>query len=154
MTSLAPPPTIVLVDDEPVICTLLQRLVSRHLPSVEIAICHTGAKALATVAGRPVPLVIADYSLPGMSGLQVVTAVKVLSPATSTLLVTALPLPAAAHPSRAGGMHYFLAKPFALPEFEAVLDAAMAAWRAHGAASAQTSVRLAEPALRPAHQLA
>jgi CheY-like chemotaxis protein len=144
----------VLVDDEPMICTLLQRLVSRHLPGVEIAVCHTGAKALAAVASRPVPLVIADYSLPGMGGFQLVTAVKTLSQATSTLLVTGLPLPAEAHPARAGGMHYFLAKPFALSEFEAVLDAAMAAWRAYSSPKLAPIVIPPEAALGWAHRLA
>jgi DNA-binding NtrC family response regulator len=45
--------------------------------------------ALRHLAHRAVPLVITDYMMPGMNGLQLTAAVKAISPMTHVILATA-----------------------------------------------------------------
>src|SRR5436189_4215125 len=86
-----PLPSILLVEDDPRQLELLS-LVLRHLPN-PIYKAHGGAEALAMLEDETPAVIILDVAMPGISGLDVLHAVRTnprLSE-TKVLIVTAVP---------------------------------------------------------------
>lgn len=86
-------PAIILVEDEPDILIILHRLMQNLTSGYDVVTAKSGAEALAQVALRPVPLLITDFNMPGMNGLELARAVKEASPKTHIVLVTAYATP-------------------------------------------------------------
>lgn len=83
-----PLPALLLVDDTLSIRQLLTHLLHDVTPWEVVAV-QDAAAALAVVATRPVPLVIADYHLPDMSGDSLAATIKAQSPETKIVIITA-----------------------------------------------------------------
>src|SRR5690242_12112259 len=83
------PPIILLVDDDPEALILLRRLLLSFARHHEIVAVESGVEALALTAVRQVALVITDYHMPGMNGVQLTGAIKAASPETRVAIVTA-----------------------------------------------------------------
>jgi CheY-like chemotaxis protein len=88
MLPAQPPPALLLVDDTPSIRQLLTHLLHDVTPWEVVAVPDAAA-ALVVLAARPVPLVIADYHLPDMSGDTLAAMVKVQSLDTKVIIITA-----------------------------------------------------------------
>ena len=82
------PPALLLVDDTPSIRQLLTHLL-HDVTQWEVIAVPDAAAALAVLDERPVPLVIADYHLPDMSGDGLAAAIKAQSPDTKVVIITA-----------------------------------------------------------------
>lgn len=119
------PPAIVLVDDEPDVRIILRRLLASVADGYTIASVGTGADALAVIAARPVPLLITDYNMPGMSGVELAQRVKVTSPATMVVLITAYISAELEQRGKAAGADSIVAKPFSLDQVEAIVRRAL-----------------------------
>jgi CheY-like chemotaxis protein len=88
MPHVQSPPTVVVVDDTASIRELLLHSLQGLLPYPVVAVADA-TTALATLAARPVPLMITDYHLSDMRGDALATAIKAISPATKVLMITA-----------------------------------------------------------------
>ena len=119
------PPAIVLVDDEPDVRIILRRLLASVADGYTIASVGTGADALAVIAARPVPLLITDYNMPGMSGVELAQRVKATSPATMVVLITAYISAELEQRGKAAGADSIVAKPFSLDQVEAIVRRAL-----------------------------
>ena len=64
------PPAILIVDDAPEMLVLLNHLMRHLAPTYDIITVSDAQSALRHLAQRTVPLVITDYMMPGMNGLQ------------------------------------------------------------------------------------
>lgn len=68
--------TILIVDDEVKILLemkgLLERIIGEKSVSAEIIIANSGVEALGIVSGQIVDLLISDYDMPEISGLQLI----------------------------------------------------------------------------------
>jgi DNA-binding NtrC family response regulator len=82
------PPAILIVDDDSDILALLNLFMHRLAPTYDIMTMRDAQSALNHLAHRAVPLVITDYMMPGMDGLQLTAAVKAASPTTHVILAT------------------------------------------------------------------
>jgi two-component system, response regulator, stage 0 sporulation protein F len=82
-------PVILIVDDDSDIRALLDLLMHHLAPTYDIITVRDAQSALSHLAQRTVPLMITDYMLPGMNGLQLTAAVKADSPMTHVILATA-----------------------------------------------------------------
>lgn len=114
-------PAIVLVEDEPDILIILHRLMRDLTGGYDIVTVTSGAEALAQIALRPVPLVITDYNMPGMNGLQLTSSVKETSPETRVVLITAYATPDLERRARDQRVDYYLPKPFPLDRLEQIV---------------------------------
>lgn len=114
-------PAIVLVEDEPDILIILHRLMRDLTGGYDIVTVNGGAEALAQIALRPVPLVITDYNMPGMNGLQLTSAIKETSPETRVVLITAYATPELEKRARDQRVDYYLPKPFPLDRLEQIV---------------------------------
>ncbi|HEU5014848.1 MAG TPA: response regulator [Roseiflexaceae bacterium] len=114
-------PAIILVEDEPDILIILHRLMRDLTGGYDIVTVNSGAEALAQIALRPVPLVITDYNMPGMNGLQLTASVKESSPDTRVVLITAYATPELEKRAREQRVDYYLPKPFPLDRLEQIV---------------------------------
>jgi DNA-binding NtrC family response regulator len=80
MECITRPPAILIVDDEPDMLALLDYFVHKVVPTYDIVTVSDAESALSQLAYRTVPLMITDYLMPGMNGLQLMAAVKAASP--------------------------------------------------------------------------
>ena len=117
----AHPPTILLVDDDPEALILLHRLLHSFAHHCEIVAVESGLAALALAAKGPVALVITDYHMPGMNGVQLTSAIKAASPTTRVAIITAYDVHDVARRAKAVAADYVLAKPYMLAQLKQMI---------------------------------
>ena len=125
MDALHRPPAVVVIDDDPPVVILLHRVLRDLDIGHDIVTTSDSREVLAQLAARPVPLVIADYSMPGMDGLQLTDAIKARNSNTRVALITAYATPALAQQASAHFVDYYLPKPFPLEAFEQMVQSAL-----------------------------
>ena len=81
-------PVILIVDDEPDLLILLYHFMHRLAPMYDILTASDGQSALTYLVHRTVPLLITDYMMLGMDGLQLTAAVKAASTTTHVILTS------------------------------------------------------------------
>ena len=107
---------ILVIDDEPATRDVLPQMLSGH--TVETAV--GGTEGLARFRERPHDLVISDWSMPGLSGLEVAAEVKRRSATTVVVLMTGWEVrgtPAATDPH----VDLLLAKPIVMRELDRIV---------------------------------
>jgi EAL domain-containing protein (putative c-di-GMP-specific phosphodiesterase class I) len=65
---------ILVVDDDPAVCDLVRLTLT--LEGIEVSTVHDGRAALAHLRAHPVDVVLLDRLMPGMDGLEVLTAIR------------------------------------------------------------------------------
>jgi DNA-binding NtrC family response regulator len=108
------PMTILVVDDEPAQRELLGGFLAKRGWSVELA--AGGMEALALLRRTPVDLVLADYRMPDLSGLELLKASQRLNPEVPVVLITAYGSIASAVEAMKAGAYDYLTKPIELDE--------------------------------------
>src|SRR5256885_4084972 len=103
------PATLLLVDDEPANLDSLERIFAREGYRTQRA--ETGAAALALLRDRPADVVLTDLMMPGMSGQELLRAVKAVAPDAEVVLMTAYGTVEAAVAAMKDGAYDFLTKP-------------------------------------------
>jgi len=112
---------LLVVEDESRICRFLSRALEAHGHTVETA--RTGEDALRLTADHEFALVVLDLLLPGMDGYDVLEALLAADARTRVLVLSALgDVETRVQCLRAGAVD-FLAKPFAVSELIARVDA-------------------------------
>jgi CheY-like chemotaxis protein len=115
------PPTILIVDNEPDMSLLVRRLILSFAPRCEIVMVTSGAQALAVLVARPVALVITDYHMPGMNGVQLTRAIKGKSPLTRVAIMTAEDVRDITPHAHAVAADYVLPKPYELAHLQLII---------------------------------
>jgi DNA-binding response OmpR family regulator len=111
---------ILVVDDEPDIREILVRFLSA--PGHEVAAAAGGQEALVLAEVDSFSLALVDISMPGMSGLELLTKLKHLDPGISVLLMTAYPSPETKAAGLEQGVCGYLVKPFTKAEVLAAVE--------------------------------
>ena len=93
MLNKSPAITVLIVDDEPLIrWSLAETLTDRGYGVLEAADGH-GAIETVSDASSPIEVIMLDYRLPDLTGLQVLARIRSLSPATRVVLMSAFGTP-------------------------------------------------------------
>ncbi len=110
---------ILIIDDDPAIQMLLKRTLNKE--GYEVAVASNGEEGLAQARQLRPGLVLCDWNMPGMTGLQVCRQVKA-APELSTTMFVLLTSRTALEDRVKGldaGADDFLSKPVEMPELEA-----------------------------------
>ena len=81
---------ILVVDDDPVSCRTLQRLLETK-KEFRVLTCRSGADALELVRRQAPDLMLVDYAMPGMSGVDLIRALAEGGRDVPSILVTGHP---------------------------------------------------------------
>jgi len=104
--------TVLLVDDEEHMLRLLQ-FALKSVPVTTRAL-RSGAEALAVLAGQPADLVLLDYSMPGMNGVETLRRIRDMDGGGGVKVVMLTARDQTAIRQEAAGLNVeaFLTKPF------------------------------------------
>ncbi|MEA3136616.1 MAG: adenylate cyclase [Thermoplasmata archaeon] len=83
-------PRVLVVDDEADILAAMAAFLKDAL-GVEVVAADSGAAGLEVMAQGPVDLIVSDYRMPGMDGLQFLKRASELQPDAPRILLTAFP---------------------------------------------------------------
>lgn len=124
---------VLVVDDEPGIRLAVGRVLSSHrvrLPdggdeaSFAVSQAATGEEALAAVEASVPDILLLDYKLPGISGLDVLSRLAPRAHETLVVMITAYATIETAVTATKSGAHDFLAKPFTPDELRSTVTKA------------------------------
>lgn len=82
---------ILVVDDEVDIRESLKELFDGTLDAVQVITAEGGAAGVKILRSQPVDLVITDYKMPGMSGLEFLSEARKIARGVPRILMTAFP---------------------------------------------------------------
>lgn len=110
---------MLVVDDEPKICQLLEQILTAKGCSVRLA-CD-GLDALGKFQQRPADVVITDIKMPKLNGLELLRELKHRDPLLSIVVITAYPSVDGAVDAMKQGACDFITKPFDITQIQAIL---------------------------------
>ncbi|HET8937093.1 MAG TPA: PAS domain S-box protein [Polyangiales bacterium] len=122
---------ILCVDDEPAVLSLMKRALEMASYSVRTTTAPHEALEWISSAAPSVDVLVTDYRMPGLSGLELAQRAGVIKPGLSVIMVTghAEGLPTTGNPP---GVHALIRKPFHLSELlqcvQRCLSASQAQW--------------------------
>src|SRR5215216_1497147 len=103
---------ILLVDDDRNLVTTLSHGLSKAMgKAISVAVCFSGSEALSMLATQTFDLVISDFNMPGMSGLEFLTKIRQDYREMILVLITAYGTDALEEGMRQLGVGY-ITKPF------------------------------------------
>jgi CheY-like chemotaxis protein len=113
-------PRILVVDDEEAILYVFERYLS--VAGYRVVVAGNGADAVRAGEAGPFDLLITDFRMPGMNGVEVIHALRRLQPALPALVISANPIEAGTMPP---GVR-FLSKPVSMADLLDVIPALIA----------------------------
>jgi CheY-like chemotaxis protein len=114
---------ILIVDDEELILSILELSLECLMPGCQIVTVNDGATALTELQQQPFDLILTDYHMPRMNGLELARAARQTFPEIPVILMTGSHNRAEIQ-TRAGStiVTGFLAKPFTIPQLRDLLQ--------------------------------
>jgi len=104
------PPRILIVDDEEAILYVFERYLS--VAGYRVAVAGNGRDAVRAAEAGPVDLLITDFRMPGMNGVEVIHSLRSLRPDLPALVISGNPIEAGTMPP---GVR-FLSKPVSMSD--------------------------------------
>jgi len=117
-----PRPKILLVEDDQQIVTALTRVLTDE--GYDVTHAQDGAKGLSLATKEPCDLVITDFKLPGVSGIELVRNLHDARPRLPVILMTAHGTTDTAIEATKLGAYDYLLKPFEMPDLLTLVEKA------------------------------
>ena len=111
---------VLLVDDNAAVLRFLVTAFSSN--HCDVTTASTAEEAMALLGGAPFALVVSDIKMPGLSGLDLLRAIKGQQPGTPVVLITGVPSVNSAVFGLRHGAYDYLAKPFSVAEVKDLLQ--------------------------------
>jgi YesN/AraC family two-component response regulator len=122
---------ILLVDDEEDILSSLKTLFEVSVDNVKVHTAESGMAGLDILKKVQVDLIITDFKMPGMNGLEFLAEAKAVAPSTQRILITAFPdLNIAIQAINEADIENFITKPLQPEKVVQVVDDVLRARRA------------------------
>jgi len=116
-------PSIMVIDDEKVVGDMLRIHLTKHGCRVETFL--SAAPALDRLAEAPFDLIITDFKMKGMDGMELLKTVKERYPTIHVIMITAFAHMDTAIEAFRGQVHDFFPKPFKIKELLASVERAL-----------------------------
>jgi two-component system response regulator AtoC len=115
-------PSVLIIEDERILSQAMRDYLAHQ--GYEAVVAGSGEEGLKLLRDAEMDLVVLDYQLPGMDGIETLRQIRQAAPATEIVMVTAHgSVKIAVEAMKAGGFDY-LTKPVDLEELAVVLDKA------------------------------
>jgi CheY-like chemotaxis protein len=130
---------VLIVDDEPNVTVVLAAGLEKLGQDYVIETANSGSEALKKVERTPYALMITDYKMPDLNGLDLAMAVRRVSPSTQVILMTAYGT--AGLRDKVGNLHLdgYVDKPFSVARIREIVEDAV------GRVSHEVTERPSEP---------
>lgn len=115
---------ILVVDDEDIVIQCCLRILENSAYQVEYA--QSGQEALVKVENSRFDLIILDFMMPKMDGMEVLKRVKEMQPGIKVIMVTGLDQAETAMRARSLGVFDYLPKPFDPDDLKQAVERAVA----------------------------
>jgi two-component system, NtrC family, response regulator AtoC len=112
---------VLVVDDEARLAFLLKQSLLSLGPDYEIQTANTGYDALSIMEHDPCDLVITDYRMEGMGGLDLMRAIRSRRPTTLIILMTAYGSDEVQAEAERLQAYRYITKPFPIEEFQRIV---------------------------------
>jgi DNA-binding NtrC family response regulator len=120
--AVRPGTNVLVVDDEKVVCNSCQKILAKKGYNVDTAL--TAEEALKKVKGNGFNVVIADWKMPEIDGMEIAKRVKKENPNTVVIMITGYPSVESSIKALRSGVSDYVPKPFTPDELS---DAVMRA---------------------------
>lgn len=110
---------VLVADDEKGLVSILSEIISRKGHHVDVA--YDGQKAFDLIRNHRYDLAFLDFTMPEMTGIELLQYLKEKNSGTRTVLITAYPF-VEDYFAKATGMDEFLPKPIQLTDIEKILE--------------------------------
>ena len=114
---------ILLIDDDEGLNHFLNRFFKRK--GYEVTICLSGEEAIRTVIGESFDLILLDYKMPGLNGLDTLKKIKDIQVKTPIIIMTAYGSTDTAIEAMKRGAYDYLSKPFERKELSRIVSEAL-----------------------------
>lgn len=109
---------ILIVDDEETLTFSLYQSFQLWNQHYDVATAASGDEALKKLTASDFDLVITDISMPGMSGIELLSQIKAHYPKTEVIIMTAYGSEEKREEALRNGARYYLEKPFEIKELK------------------------------------
>lgn len=113
---------VLVVDDSGTMRSIVRKILSGSRYALEISEAEEGIAALAQMKTGNFDLVMLDYNMPGLNGIETLAEIKRENSRVAVVLMTSTLDDAIADRARAAGAAAFLKKPFFPKDIDAVLE--------------------------------
>lgn len=103
---------ILVVDDEEALVLGLRQALILEFPGNQVDAAYSGEEALSLLADTSYDLIIADYRMPGFSGLDLIKGVRYLDGYVPIILITGYGSDDVRAEAQKLGVNYYVEKPF------------------------------------------
>lgn len=118
-------PDILIVDDDPTICSMLTETIAIYLPDARVTSVLNGEDAIAQLEQQQFDVLLTDNIMPGMRGIDLVEVIQEKYPQTKIIMMTAFnPTTLQVKLDQLGDIN-LLKKPFGLAD---LIDALQPDW--------------------------
>lgn len=118
---------ILIVDDDVTLGNVLRQALKISNDSYEIRLARNADEALAQISQRGFDLIVTDIKMEGLSGLQLLEALRRVAPDTRTVAMTAFDSTDIEEQARTLGVYNYVTKPFTIQEFRSLINTALVA---------------------------
>ena len=113
---------VLFVDDDALVRRALARAMRDVRPDWSSSFASTAEEALQMLSERSFHVVVSDLAMPGMSGLDVLKHLRIASPETDVIIMTAFGTVESAVEAMRHGAHDYVSKPFSSDELIVLLN--------------------------------
>ncbi len=116
---------ILIVDDDVTLGDVLQQALKLSGGAYQVRLARNADEALAHISRRDFDLIITDIKMEGLSGLQLLEALRHVAPDTRTIAMTAFGSVEIEERARVLGVYEYVTKPFTIQEFRSLVNSAL-----------------------------
>ncbi len=117
---------VLLVEDQANVALLMAESLAGLDPDLEVVTAASGEEALQRMEQKVWDLVVTDYRMPGITGLQLIETSKLKTPTTLWVLMTAYGSEEVRQAAERLDVYHYMTKPFPLADLRRVIQEALA----------------------------